>query len=178
WDLHPDDPTAAPGLDLVSQAVASLRDRLDSFLNARDDRAQLDASLGLDADDPPALRLLERYASDARRQFSRCLNELRRLQSLVPVAPASSSAPSSRPPGPRPDRSRREHPSSSAASPPPAPSEPPAPAPTSPPSPARNEPIPRPSPPARPSLRTVLPGPSAPLNRRARRAQAAAARRS
>ncbi|WP_169980785.1 hypothetical protein [Tautonia rosea] len=186
WDLDPDDNSEAPGLALVAQAVASLRQRLDAFLNARDDRAQTDAALGLDADEPPAIRLLERYASDARRQFSRCLNELRRLQSLA-SRPADTVSPSL-PPGPRPPRSRSQAPPADPlASPDRSPATsapdptPPATAPGAPPSPARNEPIPRsacrPSP-GRSTLLQALPGASAPLNRRARRARAAAARRS
>ncbi|WP_161602348.1 hypothetical protein [Tautonia marina] len=173
WDLDPEDKSEAPGLALVTQATAALRARLDAFLNARDDRAQADAALGLDADEPPAIRLLERYAADARRQFSRCLNELRRLQAL---SPRPADAAPSLPPGPRPDRFR-PHPSAADIPPAPTSSEPPVPAPTAPPTPARNEPITRPSI-ARPTLCPVLPGASAPLNRRARRARAAAARRS
>ncbi|MEW4566952.1 hypothetical protein AB1L88_03705 [Tautonia sp. JC769] len=188
WDLDPDDKTEAPGLSLVAQSTAALRSRLDAYLNARDARAQADTALGLDASDPPTLRLLERYASDARRQFSRNLNELRRLQSLAPRA-AATPAPSlsATPPGPRPDRTAsRTHPSAASA---PLPSEPPpTAAPTASPTPLRNEPI-APATPlrnepitlsstARPSLRPTLSAPSAPLNRRARRAQAAAARRS
>ncbi|WP_152051508.1 hypothetical protein [Tautonia marina] len=103
WDLHPDDSSAAPGLDLVAQSTAALRDRLDTFLNARDDRARTDACLGLDADDPPALRLLERYAADARRRFSFFLNGLRRLQSEAPAL--TSASPPAGPPSPRPVRS-------------------------------------------------------------------------
>jgi hypothetical protein len=77
WDLDPEDPTEAPGLDLVRQSVASLRDRLTSHLDARDARARLDAESGLiDPGDAPGLRLVERYAADARRQFSRCVAEL------------------------------------------------------------------------------------------------------
>ncbi|WP_169977206.1 hypothetical protein [Tautonia rosea] len=172
WDLDPEDKTEAPGLDLVAQSTAALRARLDAFLNARDERAQTDAALGLNADEPPALRLLERYAADARRQFSKLLNELRRIQSLASrPAPAAPS----HPPGPRPDRnSDRSQPDPAPA---PPPMEPPDTPPTTSPSPARNEPIVRPSI-GRPSLRQALPGASAPLNRRARRARAAASRRS
>ncbi|MEW4569916.1 hypothetical protein AB1L88_18785 [Tautonia sp. JC769] len=174
WDLHSDDPTAAPGLDLIARATAALRSRLDSYLNARDDRAQADAALGLDATDPPAIRLLERYAADARRQFSRHLDALRRLQSLVPstAATAESRPTPAAPPGPRPDRTRPV--AQAPAAPPPAD---PMPIPPGPTPPARNEPKSGPS--RRPApLLPSLPGTSAPLNRRARRAQAAAARRS
>ncbi|WP_152049460.1 hypothetical protein [Tautonia marina] len=180
WDLDPDDKTEAPGLALVTQATEALRARLDAFLNARDDRARRDAEAGLATEDPRPIRLLERYAADARRQFFRHLNELRRLQSGSPrAATAQGSSTPDQPPGPRPDRSR-PHPQPAAeteAHPAPPPSEPPATVPTAPPTPARNEPIGRPSI-GRPSLRPALPGASVPLNRRARRAQAAAARRS
>ncbi|MEW4566994.1 hypothetical protein AB1L88_03915 [Tautonia sp. JC769] len=99
WDLAPDDSGPGPGLALVAEAVAALRDRLETVLDTRDDRARLDAELGLNAEDPAPIRLLERYAADARRRFSSFLNELRRLQSLPAAAPAPSS-----PPGPRPCR--------------------------------------------------------------------------
>ncbi|WP_152053870.1 hypothetical protein [Tautonia marina] len=175
WDLHPEDSSAAPGLDLIHQATAALRSRLETYLNARDDRAQADAALGLATDDPPALRLLERYAVDARRQFSRHLNELRRLQSLAPHdAPTASRSTPSHPPGPRPDRLRPRAESSSPLS---EPHSTPTLSPTEPTPPARNEPKSGSS--LRPvSILATLPGASAPLNRRARRALAAAARRS
>ncbi|WP_169975692.1 hypothetical protein [Tautonia rosea] len=103
WDLHPDDSSAAPGHDLVAQSTAALRDRLTTFLNARDERARTDACLGLNADEPPAIRLLERYAADARRRFSFFLNGLRRLQSQTPET--TSVSPATGPPSPRPVRS-------------------------------------------------------------------------
>src|SRR5690606_31646056 len=124
WDLHPDDTSAAPGLELIDQATAALRNRLETYLDARDEAAQTDAALGLDGEEPRALRLLERYAADARRQFSRHLNEWRRLQSRAPRAADASAEPRSAPagpPGPRPDRTRRRQ---EAAPPPPSPSDP------------------------------------------------------
>ncbi|WP_152052547.1 hypothetical protein [Tautonia marina] len=192
WDLDPEDKTEAPGLDLVARSTAALRERLDAYLHARDERAQTDAALGLDADDPPAIRLLERYAADARRQFSKNLNELRRLQSL-----ASRPAPAvpSLPPGPRPSRSpsvdrtapdRPPAPIEAIADSPPLRNEADAPG-----SPLRNEPVAGSSPlrneadapsnrpaitPGRPLI--SLPAASPRENRRARRARAAAARRS
>ncbi|WP_169977702.1 hypothetical protein [Tautonia rosea] len=201
WDLDPEDKTEAPGLDLVAQATAALRDRLDAYLHARDERAQADAALGLDADEPPSIRLLERYAADARRQFSRNLNELRRLQSLA-SRPAPASAPP--PPGPRPSRCTSAPPID--PDPRSAPDRPPAPieaiADSSPLrneakphgssdrtdanagfSPLRNEPVVTGQRAAtllgRPSIsRTTLSASSPRENRRARRARAAAARRS
>ncbi|WP_152051657.1 hypothetical protein [Tautonia marina] len=179
WDLDPEDKTEAPGLDLVARSTAALRERLDDSLNARDERAQSNAALGLDADDPPALRLLERYAADARRRILHASNELRRLQALD----ARASATPQHPPGPRPERaSRPQHPEPTADPAPrsasiDAPSGPP----IAPPSPARNEPVAVASsaPESRGgALRNVLPNRSATLNRRARRALAAAARRS
>ncbi|WP_152052506.1 hypothetical protein [Tautonia marina] len=162
WELSPDDSGPEPGLALVAEAVAALRDRLETVLNARDERARLDTELGLNADDPASIRLLERYAADARRRFSYFLNELRRLQSCSSAPRASSS-----PPGPRPCR-------------PPLQNEPIAPE-----SAARNEPIAPESPPCNPPialpdkrLRNEPAAAPVPLtNRRARRARAAAARR-
>jgi hypothetical protein len=179
WDLDPGNSSNGPGLDLVARSVAALRDRLATFLDARDERARTDAALGLGADDPPAIRLLERYAADARRRISIASNELRRLQSRDPQAPPPPQAP----PGPRPERAaRRPSPERSAD---PAPASRPTPAvtgpPIPPPSPARNEPAAvAPSAPRAGvgSLRNVLADRPAPLNRRARRALAAAARRS
>ncbi|WP_152050483.1 hypothetical protein [Tautonia marina] len=180
WDLDPEDKTASPGLDLVSQAVLALRDRLDAYLDARDARHRLDAEAGLHATDPAPIRLLERYAADARRQITRSINELRRLQSL---GNRSTTAPTpeveSHSPGPRPDRSvtrcrpdvyptsNPSDPNASACST----------APTASSSPARNEPMPSRAPSPAGSLRSVLRTPLPPSNRRARRAQAATARR-
>jgi hypothetical protein len=174
WDLDADDPTAAPGLDLVSQAVAALRDRLDSYLDARDARARLDAEAGLLATDPAPLRLLERYAADARRQIHRSLNELRQLQSHRPRSVQSASE-VPRPPGPRPERDRRCHPLKAQAPPVSvAPADPSAPSPADPGTSRPNE-----AAAARGSLaRSVRPEAYAPPNRRARRARNAIARRS
>ncbi|WP_169976198.1 hypothetical protein [Tautonia rosea] len=179
WDLDPEDKSEAPGLALVAQSTAALRDRLDTFLNARDERTQADAALGLDADDPPAIRLLERYAADARRRILNATRELHRLQALNTSASPSRETP----PGPRPERaSRQSHPERSVDASPPSPpiassSGPP----IAPSSPARNEPASTAPSTPRPeagSLRTVLSERSSPLNRRARRALAAKARRS
>jgi hypothetical protein len=196
WDLDPSDPSEAPGLELVRGAVDSLRERLDSHLDERDARARLDAEAGLiDPADAPSVRLVERYAADARRQFSRCLNELRRLQAIQ--APARSardatatshSAPArSGPPGPRPDRSASKSKPASAsatASPPPGPGSNPSPdtstAPDGAPTTKSN---PNPNPGRSPILPAGSPfgrlaGQPVAANRRARRAQAAASRRS
>ena len=165
WDLDPSDNSAAPGLALVEQVTTALRDRLESFLNDRDARARADAEAGLSAADPPPIRLLERYAADARRCMARYLNELRRLQALT-------SSASSTPPGPRPSRASSPAPNEPKFSTPPTLLQSP---------PLPNEPNGRPvsGPSAgRSSLRQVVPGASAPLNRRQRRALAAAARRS
>ncbi|MEW4568272.1 hypothetical protein AB1L88_10425 [Tautonia sp. JC769] len=187
WDLDLGDPGHGPGLDLVARTVAALRDRLTAFLDARDDRARTDAALGLDADDPPAIRLLERYAADARRRFSFASNELRRLQALESSAQsqtqAHASAPPPAPPGPRPERAPRRLAPERPADPSPVPpsiaaeTNPTAP----PPPPLRNEPAAvAPSSPksGAGALRNALADRPAPLNRRARRALAAAARRS
>jgi hypothetical protein len=183
WDLDPNDATAGPGLELVRDGVAALQARLDAYLDDRDARSRADAESGLiDPVDSPDLRRLERYAADARRQVARHTTELRRLQALDPqsAAPAESRPSSARPqpPGPRPDRSsRRSNPSSEAAEPNRSPSEPSnlvAPTPTTSPSPS---PSPARSPILTADLRGRLNGQS-PSNRKARRALAAAARRS
>ncbi|WP_169979325.1 hypothetical protein [Tautonia rosea] len=178
WDLDPEDNTACPGLALVSQAVEALSDRLDAYLNARDTRHRLNAEAGLSALDPAPIRLLERYAADARRRILFCTNELRRLQSdRGRVDSCIAHAPTSdlRPPGPRPDRDPR----GARCNPePPPPSQELAADPNAPglrsPNEASSDRVQ-----GRGSLRrSVLPGASVPLNRRARRARNAAARRS
>ncbi|QDV34176.1 hypothetical protein [Tautonia plasticadhaerens] len=188
WDLHPEDPGPGPGLELVRDAVEPLRRRLDTHLDARDARARADAESGLaDPADSPDLRLLERYAADARRQVARCSAELRRLQALDANASATTPAPNpspnaapspSGPPGPRPDRTSRSNPSVAAPRPAEAPPAPIAarsasnPAPAARPGPTRS-PIPT------ASTRDPMPGgDGVSLNRRARRALAAASRRS
>jgi hypothetical protein len=193
WDLDPTDSTAGPGLELTRKGIEALKSRLESYLDARDARHREAAGLGLDADPCRAVRLLERYAADARRQVARNRDELRRLQSEAARAPAPS-APSPRPgfdgpPGPRPDRSAsRPHPgpAADALEPRTAPSttsSDPAPSPIAPPaSPAPDQPA-RVASPTRPAIAPALLGDrfgdrTAPSNRKARRAQAAAARRS
>jgi hypothetical protein len=179
WDLDPEDKGPAPGLVLLRRAVESLRARLTSHLEDRDARARLDAESGLiDPADSPDLRRLERDAADARRQVARCTAELRRLQSLDAPShsPARSDPPS--PPGPRTVRSYGPNPgvkasaAAAATNPDPAPKA----SPEHPGTPARS-PSPARSPILAASLRDRLPG-QAPANRRARRALAAASRRS
>ncbi|WP_169974469.1 hypothetical protein [Tautonia rosea] len=102
WDLDPDDNGAGPGLELAYRSIEALRARIDTALDARDARARDDAEEGLDSESPQ-LRLLERYASDARRQIDRCRNELRRLQATSHANrgkpdPATPSIPVNRPP--------------------------------------------------------------------------------
>jgi hypothetical protein len=128
WDLDPEDPSEAPGLDLVRRSVEALRERLANVLEDRDDRTRALAELGLgpDADHAPELRLLERYALDARRRFSWCVQELRRLQASPGASAADrassrdpSTAPDShparpvRPPRPRPGGMTTEVPTTS-----------------------------------------------------------------
>jgi hypothetical protein len=193
WDLDPTDSTAGPGLELARDGVAALRSRLEAYLDARDARHREAAELGVDADPSPEVRRLERYAADARRQVDRNRVELRRLQAEAARAPSppSSKPTLDRPPGPRPDRSAlasrsRPGPSAAAHDPQSAPSS------TSP----DPSPVPIPSPiltasaqvvrvasPSRPaiapaSIASRFGDRTAPGNRRARRAQAAAARRS
>ncbi|MEW4567305.1 hypothetical protein AB1L88_05505 [Tautonia sp. JC769] len=180
WDLDPSDSGAAPGLDLVAQAVAALRERLDSSLDARDARHRLDAESGLLATDPAPLRLLERYAADARRQISRYHRELRHSQASSRRAPAGPIAPAeSGAPGPRPDRTTsRSRPEVTTPHPPAEPDPEPRPAGrTSAPSSSRNEPATGGAPRESGKLQPTVSTPSAPLNRRARRARAALARR-
>ncbi|WP_152054333.1 hypothetical protein [Tautonia marina] len=170
WDLDPEDSGAAPGLELVRRCIEALRGRLDTSLNDRDARSRDDTAEGLGRDSAD-VRLLERYAADARRQIDRCRTELRRLQAAAEPQrsePHHSTAP---PPPTRPTR----HPSP----PPNTPSD------TDRSSSARNTPPSSPlasSPaPALVRLSPVLSPAHAPAplaNRRARRAQAAKARRS
>ncbi|QDV36053.1 hypothetical protein [Tautonia plasticadhaerens] len=185
WDLHPEDAGPGPGLELVRSVVEALRARLASHLDDRDARARSDAELGLGLglDDAPPIRLLERYARDARLQISRCLDGLRRLQAEAEAARAPDQARSNPAPSPSPT-----------PVPPPRPVRAPAPRPTAPPAavapggadafPAEahpEPPAPRATPAAGPlssTLRDRLsPSPSGP-NRRARRAALAASRRS
>jgi hypothetical protein len=178
WDLDPNDATAGPGLELTRNGIEALKSRLESYLDARDARHREAAKLGLDADPSREVRLLERYATDARRQVARNRDELRRLQ-----AAGAARAPSSAPPGPRPDRSAersRSTPSSPASTPAPSPiAADPAPTRTPGPSPSQAEPLRSPSRPAiAVSLGSRLQDRTAPGNRNARRAQAAIARRS
>jgi hypothetical protein len=180
WDLDPEDRGPAPGLDLVRRSIEALRNRLSDFLDARDAQARLDAEAGLPLDEPRQARLIERYARDARRQFSRWLAELRRQQgagaepspgSNHALAPAGSTT--SPAPPPRPVRS----PGRPAPEPGPTPR---LPEPVSPESPAaRSAPAPAPAPAASPlsaMLRDRLRPDPTPLNRRARRALAASRR--
>jgi hypothetical protein len=177
WEIDPTDSTAGPGLELVRDGVATLQARLEAHLNARDARHREAAGLGLDADPSRAVRLLERYAADARRQIDRNRIELRRLQAAGASRPSSSA-----PPGPRPDRSAarsRPTPSAPASTPDPAPAAPdPAPIPIPGPSRSQAEPSRSPSRPAiAVSLGARFQDRTAPGNRKARRAQAAASRR-
>jgi hypothetical protein len=178
WDLDPQDAGPEPGLDLARQSVEALRNRLSAFLEDRDAWARQDAQLGLgpDVEQAPDLRLLERYARDARRQVTRCLGELRRLQAeaassgSTPAAKAGPQAAASSPPSPRPVRTPVPRPS---AAPEPEPNPEPEPA------------APRSNPAATPTtgplssmIRDRLSPTSSSPNRRARRAQFAASRRS
>ncbi|QDV34465.1 hypothetical protein [Tautonia plasticadhaerens] len=198
WDLDPEDGTAGPGLELARSGVEALKARLEDYLDARDARHREAAEAGLDPDRCREVRLLERYAADARRQVARNRDELRRLQAeaaRAPSAPAPSASGSPRPtpdgpPGPRPDRTARwPRPTPATVIP----------EPRSAPSSASPDPNPGPSPSpapivaepgrvgaASPSRPSTAPAPlgdrfrerTAPGNRRARRALAAAARRS
>jgi hypothetical protein len=193
WDIDPTNSTAGPGLELTRNGVEALKSRLEAYLDVRDARHREAATLGLDADPSPEVRRLERYAADARRQVDKNRVELRRLQAEAARAPSppSSNSTAERPPGPRPDRSAlasrsRPEPSADVLEPRSAPSSTaPDPNPT-----LILSPIPTaPEPPARvasPSRPAIAPASiaarfserTAPGNRRARRAQAAAARRS
>ncbi|MEW4566632.1 hypothetical protein AB1L88_02075 [Tautonia sp. JC769] len=159
---HPDsDPE--PSLALVGRVIQALRDRLDTYLDARDARSRADAADGLGPDSAD-IRLLERYAADARRQVDRCRAELRRLQ-----ATAATDSP------------RTAGPVAEAPSPPPRPSRPPRPAPPGPKNtPAdADRPASSPAPGVVASIPVTVAPPQAPAprpNRRARRAQAARAR--
>jgi hypothetical protein len=157
---NPSDHGPGPGPELVRRIIEALQGRIDTYLDARDARSRDDASAGL-GHDSADVRLLERYAADARRQVDRCRAELRRLQATADHPPATADRP---PVPPRPARPpRRADPSSP---PPNAPAE-----------------ADRSSSPA-PGLVASAPLPASPqapallLNRRARRAQAARARRS
>jgi hypothetical protein len=114
WELDPNDSTAGPGLQLARDGVAALQARLDAHLDDRDARARERAELGLGLEDAPPIRLLERYAADARRQISRCTDELRRQQAASGESPASRPspevAPVPSPLPPRPVRSPRPRP--------------------------------------------------------------------
>ncbi|QDV38953.1 hypothetical protein [Tautonia plasticadhaerens] len=187
WDLHPEDAGPGPGLDLVRRGVEALRDRLSDYLDDRDARARADAEHGLGPEESPEVRRLERYARDARLQVSRHLLELRRLQGEASSAPASRATPDAPRPVPAPAPPPR--PVRAPAPRPPIPSTHPDPAPgpvDRPPSvPVAEAPAPRPAPPvsAAGPLSSMLrdrlsPGPSVPINRRARRAQLVASRRS
>jgi hypothetical protein len=188
WDLDPTNSTAAPGLQLTRDGVATLQARLESYLDARDARHREAAELGLDADPSPEVRRLERYAADARRQVDRNRTELRRLQSEGGRSPSTPSPrpTADHPPGPRPVRSTSSGGSRPTPSPgllesarsttPPDPSPPPPPAPGAP----RHD---RASSPSRPAIAPTMLGDrfqdrQAPNNRHARRARAAVARRS
>jgi hypothetical protein len=177
WDLDPQDAGPEPGLDLARQGVEALRSRLSEFLDDRDARARQDAQLGggPDIEQAPDLRLLERYARDARRQVTRCLGELRRLQAEPDPSPApdAKAAPraSSSPPPPRP--APPPAPRASAAAPEPNPNPEANPEPASP----RSNPIATPGPLSSMIRDRLSPSPAGP-NRRARRAQLAASRRS
>src|SRR5690606_1086833 len=76
----PDDISAAPGLAFIQDVTAALRARRADTLDARDSRARLDAEVGLELTDPKPIRLLERYAADARRRVRWSIAELRTLQ--------------------------------------------------------------------------------------------------
>jgi hypothetical protein len=187
WDIDPTNSTAGPGLELTRNGIEALKSRLGAYLDARDARHREAAELGLDADPSRSVRLLERYAADARRQVARNRDELRRLQSEAARAPSPTPRPA--PPGPRPDRSAlsaRSHPGPSADLPGPgsAPamtSPDPAPSPIAPPaSTALDQPA-RVASPTRPAIAPASIGArfgdrTAPGNRNARRAQAAARR--
>ncbi|MEW4570138.1 hypothetical protein AB1L88_19915 [Tautonia sp. JC769] len=170
---------------LLDDTRADLRHRLDASLDDRDDRARIDAQSGL-ADDPAAVRLLDRYENQVLRRLRQAEADLRRLQS-PPSAPLSTcSAPPTDPAVPT-DPSRSPDVPSSAHSPH-ATAPPNAPAPYAGPT-AQHRPTSPPSRPDRTQARTSLPSPPVPaatppteeppvaVNRRQRRALKAWKRR-
>ena len=87
---------------LVRDEVATLRRRLEEYLDIRDDRARSDAEVGL-ADDGPELRRVLRYEGEALRRLRAWTRDLRRMQDpgnghadrghRVPDQPAPTAGP-------------------------------------------------------------------------------------
>ena len=70
---------------LIRRQVTAIEDRIERYLEARDDRARSDAEAGIGVDGPDVQRVL-RYESAALRRLQVWTRELRRLQNPSPAS--------------------------------------------------------------------------------------------